>query len=401
MNSLKTLFVSAVLVAVLYGVYLAMNRGPEPGPPLEVAEAWNGSMQDGDMAGGGLNIEPGTQMRAPTVLQGMPGGALPATVRPANAPSAKSVVPAPKMTMNFNIPDGGPDGPSTPKQAQASASPVFGQDPTHSAVADNQARILAAPQKSSLNPPSSYDAPPVGKTSFADLMKNVRGELDRNRLLEAYRILGSRYRDPLFTADENAQIELLLDQLAGTIVYSTQHFIERPHLVGPNETLEQIARSYNVPPQLLAKINGLDPSQPPRPGSQIKVVRGPFSAEVDLDKHELTLRLPDGGDAGRFVVGVGRDVPQVEKSYRVYDKMETPSSAEVAPSPTGSPDASLSGPPAKQKWIGLEGRLGIHAADNPAEVGRDGGQGGITLRTRDVDDLYDILSVGSQIVIRR
>ncbi len=205
-------------------------------------------------------------------------------------------------------------------------------------------------------------------------------------------MLSSRYRDPMFTPAEKGRIERLLDQLTGTIVYSTQHFIERPHLVGPDETLEQIARRYQVPPQLLAKINGLVPSKPLKPGSWIKVVRGPFSAEINLAKHELTLKLPDGGYAGRFAIGVGRDVPQIEKSYRVYDKIETP------------PDAAAylgAAPSAKQKWIGLEGRLGIHAAANPADVGRSGVAGGITLRARDVDDLYDILSVGSQVVIRR
>ncbi len=388
MNSLKTLFVSAVLVAVLYGVYLAMNRGPESGPPLDVAQAWNDSMQDGDMAGGGMNIEPGTQMRAPTVLQGKADGATPVTATPATGANAKSVASAPKMTMNFNVPAGGPGGPAMSKPSKPAANPP------HVLTAPPKVTASAASPKTPLQPAAKASAA-LGKTGFAELMASVRGELDRNRLLDAYRMLSSRYRDPKFTPAENAQIEQRLDQLAGTVVYSTQHFIERPHLVGANETLEQIARRYSVPPQLLAKINGLAPAQPLQPGSQIKVVRGPFSAEIDLAKHELTLRLPDGGYAGRFAVGVGREVPQIKKSYRVYDKIETPPGAAV------TPGVASSGPLGKQKWIGLEGRLGIHAAANPTEVGRSGGQGGITLRARDVDDLYDILSVGSQIVIRR
>ncbi|MEA1950271.1 MAG: LysM peptidoglycan-binding domain-containing protein [Planctomycetota bacterium] len=226
-------------------------------------------------------------------------------------------------------------------------------------------------------------------------MSNVRGELARNRLLDAYRMLSSRYHDPKFTASENAQVERLLDQLAGTIVYSTQHYIERPHQVVRGETLEQISRRYKVPPQLLAKINGLAPGQPLKAGMVLKVVRGPFTAEIDLARHELTLKLPDGGYAGRFAIGVGRNVPRVEKSYRVYDKIETP------PGPAVTPAAVSSGPLAKQKWIGLEGRLGIHATANPSDVGRSGAGDGIALRARDVDDLYDILSVGSRVVIRR
>ena len=388
MNSLKTLFVSVVLVAVLYGVYLAMNRGPEPTTPMEVAEAWDGSLADG-----GLD----TQMRVPTVLQGTVGGSTAST-----APTATSVVPAPKMAIDFNIPGNGPGGPGGPGRPDSHSH----ANHAASSAPPKQAVPTAAIPQTPLTTPlttllqaAAKAGPPAGSTlgspnrqSFADLMATARGELDRNRLLDAYRMLSNRYRDPMFTPAENGQIERLLDQLAGTIVYSTQHFIERPHLIGPDETLEKIAHRYQVPSQLLAKINGLAPSKPLKPGSWIKVVRGPFSAEINLAKRELTLRLPDGGYAGRFAIGVGHDVPQIDKSYRVFDKIETP------PAPTAYLGAA---PSAKQKWIGLEGRLGIHAATNPANVGRSTAADGITLRARDVDDLYDILSVGSQVVIRR
>jgi lipoprotein-anchoring transpeptidase ErfK/SrfK len=401
MNSLKTLFVSAILVTMLYGVYLAMNRGVVPTPPPEVAAAWDPAMADG-----GLKIEPGVPMRMPSTQQNQ------ARVPTASkAPKAQPGGPAPQMSMSFNVPDGGPGGPAPTKSTIKLTPPK--QQPTRVAAAEPK-RVLASPPQVSLPPAvpktpqhlAEKSTPPVKETpkaaptisqrqSFAAFMVNVRGELDRKELLDAYRLLSRRYRDPIFTPEQNREIERLLDQLAGTIVYSTQHFIEEPYSVGPNETLEQIAARYNVPAKLLAKINGLVPSQNPRPGSQLKVVRGPFSAEIDLNKHELTLRLPDGGYAGRFPIGVGRDIPQVEKSYRVNDKVEAPVARPV------SPAATYPAPFAKQKWIGLDDRLGIHAASNPADVGRSGGQGGISLKPRDVDDLYDILSVGSTVVIRR
>lgn len=368
MNSLKTLFVSAVLVAVLYVVYLAMNQTPEAEPSLEVAAAWTGEM----------NIEPGRPMKSPTVIPGkkvQPRGPA-ATIPP--AVGTKSV-PAPKMTMNFSIP-GDVSKPALARPA--------GKQPAKQGLRKTSG--VKTPGAKTIAP---LEAAP--RRPFSAFLSTVRGELDRGRLLDAYRMLSGRYRDPKFTPEENRHIEHLLDQLAGTIVYSKQHFLERPHRVGPKETLEQIARRYCVPPRLLAKINGIAASGRLNPGSELKVVRGPFAAEINLSKHELTLRLPDGGYAGRFPVAIGRDVPGIQKVYRVYDKIET------TPSPTGKQAGYSPKPLAKQKWIGLEGRLGIHAADNPADIGRTGTQGGISLRASDVDDLYDILSVGSQVVIRR
>ncbi len=385
MNSLKTLFVSAVMVAVLYGAYLAMNRSPQSEPPLDEATAWDGTKAD-----------VGTPMRAPTVLEGQVG-VPPTSSAPQNA---TATVPPPKMTMSFNVPSGGPGGPPEAKSA-ASSSPGLTSPPKVSIPETTAKTAPEFPKQtvSRISRPSKQSSSATSASkplaSFSVLMSTVRGELARNRLLDAYRMLSSRYRDPAFSASENAHIERLLDQLAGTIVYSTQHYLERPHQVVSGETLEQLSRRYKVPQQLLAKINGLAPGQPLKAGMVLKVVRGPFKAEIDLAKHELTLKLPDGGYAGRFPVGVGRDVPQQEKAYRVYDKIETP------PAPAVTSGGAPSGPLAKQKWIGLEGRLGIHASSNPSDVGRSGTQGGISMRSRDVDDLFDILSVGSQVVIRR
>lgn len=406
MNSLKTLFVSAVMVVVLYGVYKFMNPSPEPSPPLEAAAAWNGE----------INIEPGTVMRTAAAS---PNGQIqlraPATAPAVTLPScaAKESCAAPKMAMNFAFPGDAPgSSPASPPPAVPPAAPPaspalaagknFEMPPAVNAGQKDIAPYEVAPKQA--NPQDAFPAMPGGQSGlpspqkFDDFMAVVRGELDRGRILDAYRLLSSRYPAVEFTAEENIRVEQLLDRLAATVVYSKHHVLEQPYRVGENETLEQIAERYNVPPQFLARINGISPGQTPEAGSELKVVRGPLSAEIDLNKRELTLRLPDGGYAGRFSVGIGRDVPGINKEYRVYDKMATPASSPVTPAGY-SPEVSPAQKP--QKWIGLEGRLGIHPAADKSEVGRDGAQGGIVLEDRDVDDLYDILSVGSRVAVRR
>ena len=124
------------------------------------------------------------------------------------------------------------------------------------------------------------------------------------------------------------------------MIYSTQNLMEPACEVQQGDTLERIAQRYNVPWQLLAKINGIDDPHSLRPGERLKVVRGPFSAVISLEKHTLTLML-NNAYAGRFPIGIGHDSPPPEGQYFVDDaKMVNPiyygagparSSAEIRP----------------------------------------------------------------------
>jgi LysM repeat protein len=181
----------------------------------------------------------------------------------------------------------------------------------------------------------------------------------------------------------------MLDQMAATVVYSRQHLLEKPYIVQPGETLDSIADQYNVPSRLLAKINGIHEGQNPQPGRELKVLRGPFMALVDLNRLELTLML-HGRYAGRFAIGVGADHPKLEGTYIVRDKRLNP------PGPPRDPTC----PPGKL-WIDLGNQITIHAAADPRSVGRTDGHGSICLSDQDMTDVFGILSVGSRVEIQR
>src|SRR5262249_39722583 len=92
-------------------------------------------------------------------------------------------------------------------------------------------------------------------------------------------------------------------------------------IVKQGETLETIAKEYNVPWQLLAKINGVPAADQVRAGQQLKVLRGPFSAVVDLRRKELTLEV-DGRYAGAFPVTLPRGASVGEGQWLVEQKLE-------------------------------------------------------------------------------
>jgi lipoprotein-anchoring transpeptidase ErfK/SrfK len=126
----------------------------------------------------------------------------------------------------------------------------------------------------------------------------------------------------------------------------------------------------------------------------LKVVRGPFRADVNLTLNELTL-FTDDLYAGRFPIGVGNDPAPKPGTYTVQDKQteRTFYNATGAAVPAGSPDN-----PYGSAWIDLGGQLAIHGSPNPSSPST---KGCISLAADYADDLFGILSQGSSVTIRR
>jgi lipoprotein-anchoring transpeptidase ErfK/SrfK len=248
--------------------------------------------------------------------------------------------------------------------------------------------------------PSTPADPPGYSEQFLHVMRKAKTQLDAGQLSQALLDLTSYRNSARLVPAEARLLTELLDQLAGTVVYSRQHLLEPAYRVQPGDTLDRIAASYQVTPELLAKINGLRDTHDITPGSELKVVRGPFEAVVELGRYEMTL-LVNGRYAGRFPVGIGRDRTHLEGVFVVQDKKLRP--IYYGPNQTIVASEDPSNP--------LGGRLlnlgtvtepwGIHGTDNNKNVGSNEGRGVICLTQRDIDDVYDILSVGSRVTIRR
>jgi LysM repeat protein len=236
----------------------------------------------------------------------------------------------------------------------------------------------------------------AASSTFTVLMEAARRELDAGRLADVHRQLSSWYDDPRLSSYEQQRLTELLDQLAGTVVYSTQSLLEPEHEVQPGERLEDIGQRLNVPWQLLAKVNGIEDPQSLRPGERLKVVKGPFSAVVNLQKRQLTLML-GGMYAGRFPIGLGREHPAVEGNYVVAAKVPNPTyyGADRAIEPEDPSN------PLGKRWIDLGNQLSIHGTNDPKNIGRTDLPGCISLSPHDAEDVFDILSIGSKVIIRR
>ena len=254
------------------------------------------------------------------------------------------------------------------------------------------------PQESPAQP-SVVTGEPVTPTPslFASTRIAAQSALDRGELSQALLLLSDWYGDPSLSPGEESELDTLLSQLAGSVIYSTEHRIEPPYRVQAGQRLQDIAQEYNVPWQLLAKINRVEDPNNLQPGSELKVVRGPFEAVVDIRRRSVVLML-DRRYAGRFQLEVEPGVNVEEGLWTVDQKLLTPGSANPAfpGAPSDERSLMLTNPVAAGGQVAIlrgPGTPGAASADPPGRV--------IRLNSTDIGDLFDILSVGSRVVIRR
>jgi len=227
---------------------------------------------------------------------------------------------------------------------------------------------------------------------------NAIGAADRqyadDQPKEALATLSIFYNTPNLSGQERAEMLARLDPLARQVIYSKQHLLEKPYRVGQRETLVDIAAKQDVPWQLLANINQISDPMTILPGTELKVVTGPFRAEVNLSQNELTLFLGDLY-AGRFPIAVGTDPVPQPGTFTVQDKQaeHTYYNQSGSPVPAGSPEN-----PYGSAWLDLGGQVSIHGSPDSK---KPTDKGCISLADSFATDLYGILSPGSSVTIRR
>jgi LysM repeat protein len=221
-------------------------------------------------------------------------------------------------------------------------------------------------------------------------MSAARAQLNRGKLDDALLTLSLIYDDDRLTDRQQEQLNELLDQVAGTVIYSRTYPVGEPHAVKAGEDLRTIAQQYDVPEGLLAKINGVTPRDLV-PGQQLKVMRGPFQATVNVPKRTLTLMV-EGRYAGRFFVSLGEEFKQIQGTYVINAKTLEHTRYDGQRYLELKPAGPAPAPPITLAIVGMA---------DPTVAERGQAQGLIAVSPQNADDLYDILSQGSKVTIRR
>jgi hypothetical protein len=419
-NTIKTVFLAALLSAAAYGVYVGVTGAPPNFGVRRKAKDWEDTAAPDAYAEGSFD----GAMSAPLVSDvplagegsasaGAPPPAMPddpVNPAPNHAQPAGGDLPPDRYASNRSYPSMRPAPPHDAAPASAD-TPATGAYPADRYGGDRYGgdRYPAESHGGDQYPtgdgaeiPADAEIPNDNiHAEYAALMESALGLLAQDRLAEALLELTDMFGVPGLTPEEETQLTDLLDRLAGTVIYSRQHLLERAYEVQPGDTLEKIADAYEVPWQLLANVNGIRDPRRVRPGDQLKVVRGPFNAHIDPDRFRLVLSV-GGRYAGQFPIGIGEDRTTPEGEFEVVKKI-------VNPTYYGQPVIDKDDPnnPLGEYALDLGGGIWIHGTNDPSSIGKAGSRGCIRLADRDIKDLFEILSArtdrtaGSKVIIKR
>lgn len=428
MNNLKTALLVVLLMGALYGAYQYLNHRDVP-PPAEAQLQFDQGIEPPTIEFGapGADFAPvpvslpaaaPSEVESPAPPSDMPSFAVmpPPSSPKFDTPPTPETSPPPLLDVNES-PAERPGAVALPSETSAAQSEV--RPAEHSAYAEGVARV--ASRDASTIPPPTENIPnlqanpwyrPEAKASatatgmspeatrqanraaFQQAWSEARSLVESGKFAQALAALTPFYEHADLTAVEQQQLQKTLDSLAGRVIYSTEHYLAEAHVVRADETLMDIAAKYNVQWQLLQNINGVRDPYVLVPKTQLKVVPGPFRAEVSLHTSHLTLFV-DKYYAGRFPISIGSDPMPPPGQYAVRDKRE---GKEYFPANGRTIPALHPSNPYGQHWIDLGSEVCIHGSAE-REVSPD--YGCISLSPRDAADVWGILTLGSNVTVTR
>lgn len=235
---------------------------------------------------------------------------------------------------------------------------------------------------------------PVGR-SFENAKRSAMELIGRGELKQALATLSFFYSEPELTDRQLRDLIEILDPLAGEVIYSRGHYLGPAYRATPTDRLIDVAKKYDVPPEILAAINALPSIDAPLHGREMKVLPGPFRAELDLSRGELTMFLGELY-AGRFPVSMGGDPEPRPGMYQVVEKQRNRNYYAEGGNLVAGEDPSN---PYGGYWLDLGAGMCIHGspADGKAERGE---LGCISLSPMDARDIFGMLGRGSKVLIR-
>jgi len=164
--------------------------------------------------------------------------------------------------------------------------------------------------------------------------------------------------------------------------------------VQPQDTLGKIAKNSGTTVELIMKANNLK-SDIIRPGMKLKVSTAKFSILVDKSQNTLTLKSNDE-IFKVYQVATGLDNSTPVGTFKIINKIIDPPWYKAgAVVPPGSPKNILG-----TRWLGwsIPG-YGIHGTTEPESIGKQVTAGCVRMVNKDVEELYIIIPIGTEVTV--
>jgi lipoprotein-anchoring transpeptidase ErfK/SrfK len=217
---------------------------------------------------------------------------------------------------------------------------------------------------------------------------------DKLKAKEVYDQIISNYPD----YDKIQEVQDKLGGLNIDLIFSTAQMPQTiVYEIVPGDSLGKLARKYHTTPQLIKRANGLK-SDVIRTGEKLRIWTGPFN--ILVNKSQNVLFLKSGEEVLKiYRVSTGKNNITPVGSFKIASKIEKPVWFRNggAPIPSESPDNELG-----SRWMGFDTdpHYGIHGTLHPETIGQQVTAGCVRLANHDVEELFDIIPIGTEVVIQ-
>ncbi|MDG2094557.1 MAG: L,D-transpeptidase family protein [Phycisphaerales bacterium] len=261
-------------------------------------------------------------------------------------------------------------------------------------------------------PVQTIDIPVVQEVAQEGPLGMAAALIEQGRFLEARTLLTQAIDSGALEPGQGYEARQMLGMLNDELVFGSDVFEGDPwaseYTVKPGDSLSRIVsrEDLKIDWRLLQMINGLDRPEKIQVGQTIKILHGPFHAEVSKTNHQLDLFMGEGPERAfvkSYTVGLGQfdSTPtgrfRVRKGQKIVNPTWTnPRTGEFYPS--DDPEN-----PIGEYWLGLEGLdatnkgergFGIHGTIEPESIGTDSSMGCVRLRDGEIDTIYALMSEG-------
>jgi len=166
------------------------------------------------------------------------------------------------------------------------------------------------------------------------------------------------------------------------------------YTVKPNDSLAKIAKDYNTTVELIKRANNLS-RDVIRPGDEFKINNCNFA--IVVDKSQNLLFLKNGDEIIKtYVVSTGKNNSSPVGTFKIVNKQVNPTWFKAgAVVPPESPENILG-----TRWMGFDLKsYGIHGTTEPESLGKQVTAGCVRMRNSEVEELYDIVPIGTEVTI--
>jgi len=164
--------------------------------------------------------------------------------------------------------------------------------------------------------------------------------------------------------------------------------------IKPGDTLTKIAKEFQTTIELIQKANGIEGDKI-MPGDKVKVWTAPFTISIDKSQNILILKS-DEEIIKTYVVATGANNSTPVGKFKIVNKLVDPTWFKAgAVVPSDSPENILG-----SRWMGINMvGYGIHGTTEPESVGKQVTQGCVRMVNSEVEELYSIVPVGTEVII--